>query len=296
MSRSARDSSRSLKARLMLGFGAVIALSALLAVYLIMTMGGIAQTTQDINERETALVDDADMVKYDLAVASRSLYAHIVSEDQARMTAIAAEVDEVVTATSALIDEKRLVWADDAEMSALFGELDENYTAMQGVWGEIIALSAAGDPDGAAALMGGPAYLATLETSERLSQEASERRADAVGGAASTSASSRTMAIAGLVLMAAVGMGIAFFLAKKVSGQVGESAETLRASSDELSAASVQVSAAAAEAAAQANAVSAATEQVSANVSTVATAMEEMNSSVREIASSAQEASTVTDA
>jgi uncharacterized coiled-coil DUF342 family protein len=292
----ARTTQRSLQTRMMLGFGAVIGVAALLATYLIVTMGGIAQATQDINARETALVDDADSVGYGLAVASRSLYAHIVSDDPARMAEIEGQIDEAVIAADATIDRNREIWSDDTEMSALFQQLDENYAAMQVVWEEIQALSAAGDPEGAAALMGGPAYLATLASAEELVQEASARRSEAVDGAAATASSSRWMAIAGLVAMAAVGLGIAFWLARKVSSQVSANAEALRHSSTELSAASTQVSAAAAEAAAQANSVSAATEQVSANVHTVATAMEEMNSSVREIATSAQEASNVTDA
>jgi methyl-accepting chemotaxis protein len=290
-----RTTQRSLKTRMMLGFAAVIALFSALAVYLIVTMTGISQTTQTINDRETVLVDDADAVKYDLAVASRSLYAHIVSDDPAEMAQIESEVADLVDEVTTLIRENRQVWADHAEMAAIFDRLDESFTAMQAVWDEILALSAAGDPEGADALMGGAAYLTTLDTSEELVQAATARRADAVDGAAAAASSSRTMAIVGLVLIAGAGLGIAFWLARKVSAQVSDNARSLGHSSDELSAASVQVSAAAAEAAAQANAVSAATEQVSANVQTVATAMEEMNSSVREIAGNAQEASGVTE-
>jgi methyl-accepting chemotaxis protein len=72
-----------------------------------------------------------------------------------------------------------------------------------------------------------------------------------------------------------------------------ESAATLAASSEELSATSTQMGASAEETAVQANSVSAAAEQVSANVNTVAASAEEMSVSIREIAANATEAAGV---
>src|SRR6056297_265663 len=291
-----RTTQRPLKARMMLGFAAVIALMAALAAYLIVQMTGIAGLTQDINDRETVLVDDADAMQFAIVSASRDLYAHIVSDDASQKAALETSVDAAIDHVEQLRADTAAAWADDAGISGLVDQFDTNFTAMQGEWDTIIERSDAGDAAGAIELMGGTAFLTTVDLAEEIVGAASERRASAVDGADSTAGSTRTISMLLLVVIAAAGLGIAFWLARKVSAQVGDSADTLRSSSDELSAASVQVSAAAAEAAAQANAVSAATEQVSANVSTVATAMEEMNSSVREIASSAQEASTVTDA
>lgn len=70
-------------------------------------------------------------------------------------------------------------------------------------------------------------------------------------------------------------------------------AQSLSASSEELSSVSTQVSSAAEETASQANLVSAAAEQVSKNVGTVATGSEEMSASIREIAKNASEAAKV---
>ena len=72
-----------------------------------------------------------------------------------------------------------------------------------------------------------------------------------------------------------------------------ESAATLAASSEELSATSTQMGASAEETSVQANSVSAAAEQVSANVNTVAASTEEMSASIREIAANATEAADV---
>ncbi|HSL59023.1 MAG TPA: MCP four helix bundle domain-containing protein, partial [Acidimicrobiales bacterium] len=291
-----RTTQRPLKTRMMLGFATVIALMVGLAAYLIIQMTSIAALTQEINEHETALVDDADGMQFAIVTASRNLYAHIVSDEPAEKARLETEIRAATAAIEELRGTTASEWTDDAEVSGLVDQFGTSFAAMSEVWDSIIERSDAGDAAGAIELMGGQAFLTTVDLAEQIVGAASERRTSAIDGAEATAGSTRTLSIVLLLAIAAAGMAIAFFLAKKVSGQVGESAETLRASSDELSAASVQVSAAAAEAAAQANAVSAATEQVSANVSTVATAMEEMNSSVREIASSAQEASTVTDA
>ena len=74
---------------------------------------------------------------------------------------------------------------------------------------------------------------------------------------------------------------------------MAESATTLSASSEELSAVSGQIASSADETSAQSGVVSAAAEQVSRNVQTVATGAEEMGASIREIAQNANEAARV---
>ncbi len=80
---------------------------------------------------------------------------------------------------------------------------------------------------------------------------------------------------------------------KNLLSNVSQSATSLAAAAEELTAVSQSMSASAEQTSAQANVVSAASEQVSFNVSTVATGTEEMSSSIREIASNAAEASKV---
>jgi methyl-accepting chemotaxis protein len=78
-------------------------------------------------------------------------------------------------------------------------------------------------------------------------------------------------------------------------GAVADTANTLAASSEELSTTNQQVATAAEETGAQATAVAAAAEEVSTNVQTVAAGSEEMSSSIREIAHSSSEAARVAD-
>jgi methyl-accepting chemotaxis protein len=74
---------------------------------------------------------------------------------------------------------------------------------------------------------------------------------------------------------------------------VGENANQLAASSEELSATSQQIAAAAEETSAQAGAVSTAAEEVDVNIATVAASSEEMGASIREISANSSEAAKV---
>jgi methyl-accepting chemotaxis protein len=77
-----------------------------------------------------------------------------------------------------------------------------------------------------------------------------------------------------------------------ISGVV-ETAQTVAAAAEELSAANAQVAAGSQETSAQAGVVAAAAEQVSRNVQTVAAGAEQMGASIREIAQNANEAAKV---
>ena len=81
-------------------------------------------------------------------------------------------------------------------------------------------------------------------------------------------------------------------LREVVSG-VAQTATTVAAAAEELSAANSQVAAGAEETSAQAGVVAAAAEQVSRNVQTVAAGAEQMSASIREISQNADEAATV---
>jgi methyl-accepting chemotaxis protein len=80
---------------------------------------------------------------------------------------------------------------------------------------------------------------------------------------------------------------------RETMGAMGDNAQGLASSSEELSAVSAQMTGSAEESASQANLVSAAAEQVSRNVQTVATGTEQMSASIREIAKSAHDAAGV---
>lgn len=79
----------------------------------------------------------------------------------------------------------------------------------------------------------------------------------------------------------------------RIEKQIEGTAQTLAASSEELTAVSTQMSANAEETSAQANVVAAAAEEVSKNIETVATAAEEMSASIKEISSNTTEAAKI---
>ena len=92
------------------------------------------------------------------------------------------------------------------------------------------------------------------------------------------------------------GLGTALVELRDLVGGVVQTAQTVAASSEELSAAGTQVAAGLEETSAQAGVVAAAAEQVSRNVQAVAAGAEQMGASIREIAHSATEAARVATA
>jgi len=91
------------------------------------------------------------------------------------------------------------------------------------------------------------------------------------------------------------GLVIAQDALRDVITGVRETAETVAAAAEELSAATSQVTAGSEETSARAGVVAAAAEQVSRNVQTVAAGAEEMGASIREIAQNANDAAKVAD-
>ncbi|HEX8630733.1 MAG TPA: methyl-accepting chemotaxis protein [Catenuloplanes sp.] len=87
------------------------------------------------------------------------------------------------------------------------------------------------------------------------------------------------------------------FLAKIVGTvrAVDESANSLAAASEQMSANAAQIAATADEASARAGVVAGASEELSSNIQTVAAGSEQMSASIREIATSASQAATVAD-
>jgi methyl-accepting chemotaxis protein len=91
----------------------------------------------------------------------------------------------------------------------------------------------------------------------------------------------------------AVALNAAMGRLRETMSAMGNNAQGLASSSEELSAVSSQMTGSAEESATQANLVSAAAEEVSRNVQTVATGTEEMSASIREIAKNAHDAAGV---
>jgi methyl-accepting chemotaxis protein len=112
---------------------------------------------------------------------------------------------------------------------------------------------------------------------------------------AATGDLTQEVAVRGEDAIGRMGEGLARFFTslRKTISQIGNNAQCLAGSSEELTSVSTQMSANAEETSAQANVVSAASEQVSKNVQTVATAAEEMTASIKEIAKNAAESARV---
>ncbi len=105
----------------------------------------------------------------------------------------------------------------------------------------------------------------------------------------------RPVTVAGTDAIGRLGEGLDRFLTdlRGSMANIGQTAQTLAAASEEMTGTSRSMTATAEESASQTHAAAAASDQVSRNVQTVATGTEEMGSSIREIAGTASEAAQV---
>ena len=135
---------------------------------------------------------------------------------------------------------------------------------------------------------------------EREQAEDLKRKVDSMLAVVSAAASgdlTREVTVNGNTAIGQMGLGLKNFLSdlRASISSIGKNAETLAASSTQMSSVSQQMASNAEETSAQAGVVSAASEQVSKNVQTVATGVEEMNASIREIAQNANKAARVAE-
>ncbi|GEM_PF-1250319 len=105
----------------------------------------------------------------------------------------------------------------------------------------------------------------------------------------------RPVTVAGTDAIGRLGEGLSRFLTdlRGSLANIGQTAQTLAAASEEMTGTSRSMTTTAEESASQTHAAAAASDQVSRNVQTVATGTEEMGSSIREIAGTASEAAQV---
>lgn len=140
--------------------------------------------------------------------------------------------------------------------------------------------------------------IAEAQERERQQTEELKAKVDNILGVVNAAAAgdlTQEVTVAGADAVGQMGEGLGRFFndLRKSIGAIGQNAQQLASSSEELTALSQQMGSNAEETSAQANVVSAAAEQVSANVQTVATGAEEMSASIKEIAKNAAEAARV---
>jgi methyl-accepting chemotaxis protein len=142
------------------------------------------------------------------------------------------------------------------------------------------------------------AFLKTTAEREREQAAALQTKVDellTVVGAAAEGDLTQTVTVSGDDAIGQMGEGLArFFESLRASiGDIGQHAQTLAGSAEELTAVSREMRATAESTGEQANDVVGASGQVSANVETVAAATEEMTASIREIAQQTGEAARI---
>jgi methyl-accepting chemotaxis protein len=287
-----------LKAKLLLGFGAVTVATILLGIFLISELRAMSDETTALYEEDFLPVRNSMDVESDTVSAALAVDRYIDAETDDDRTAARELFDESVNdITGETLPALRDEVTDDSHEQAL-DTFEENFSQSVVTWEAAMALADEGDIEGAEDTS--PQAIAGTNTALEAINQAIDLNEARVAASAESAVedylSARSLSYTLLLIVAALTATGAWLLARSIANRVGSSARSVSGSADELVSVSAEMSATAEETAAQAGVVSAAGEEVSHNVTTVATAVEEMSLSIREIAQQAGEAARITAA
>ena len=280
--------------RLAAGFGAVILVLVGVASYTTVSTASADRQVEDLWSVNVANLESVATVQAALDSNRVDILRFFASPGEVSTAELRESVERNEAALSAEIAAMHERMDGDDGHGALqdFEAVNDD---LDPIVDSILDAVEAGDLEGAGA---------ALAAATPLSQEA-QVHLDALSEANSAAAHARydatqvlmdrmqVVAVVLAVLGVALAVAVAWWLTRRVSGEVDGAARDVEAASTALSEVSTRVGATSQETASQANVVAAAGEQVSSNVQAVATAVEEMSASVQEIATSSNDASQV---
>lgn len=292
-----------LRKQLLFGFGAVV---ALLAVVATIAVTGLSTQQSATNEVAEQLVETRESVRLRFLAADFNGWQTAYAFDTVRgidgatsdsapsraafLESTAAFEQELDALRAHDLTPQELELVDDtAGAFDEFMEYDE----------QIITLYRSGEPEDverASNIVTNEAFELfgrITDNGEALATSIEERSQESAAAASATGNTSRTLMLSVTAFGVLAAMAIAWLLSRSVTRKVAGSADAVTGAADDLGATSAQMSAAAEETATQAGVVAAAGEEVSQNLQTVAAAVEQLSASVSEIADNAGQASHV---
>ena len=281
--------------QLLSGFTLVIVAFAALLVFVVWQMAAVNSANEMVtvqNDQLDLTMDTSRQILYSNRAALNALVhegeqpwlGDAIQGNDERNARIAGNLDGIQT-----LAQSEQARAQAVRLQAAFDEVD-------GAWDQMFAAMQAGDLAEANRINDDvvPALAVEMATTvDEMLVWYDDLVEEATAEAQAIYARTRVLVIGLALAVAAGAFGLAFVLARSLSGRLSVNADRVDASALEVGTAADQVASVAEETSAQANVVAAAGEQVSSNVQTVATAVEELSASVREIAQSSSEASEV---
>src|SRR6056297_1767855 len=281
--------------QLLSGFVAVIAAFGLLLVFVIWQMAEVnaSKDMMTLQNDQLALTTDTSR---QILYSNRAVLTAIVYEGEEPWLGDAIggndERKERIEGNIAAIGE--LALTDTAQ--GMLQDLSTSFAAVDAEWDAIFVALADGDTAGAERMYeeNVPRIATDMATAvDDMIAWYTQMVDEATAEGEVVYERTRLLTIVFALIVAAAAVGLAFLLARSLSGRLSANADRVDGSALAVGAAADQVASVAEETSTQANVVAAAGEQVSSNVQTVATAVEELSASVREIAQSSSEASEV---
>jgi len=305
--------------RISVGFGAVIAITVLLSVFIYSGLRTIDHESTLLTEHAIPRMSEMGQLRFsDMVVL---LYRHTDSSDQAEMAGIEAKIKDIKEANTLHLEAARKI-PMSAEQKEADAEMEASRADFWPVYDKVIKESRLGTPEGNASahkmLAEELAPLANKETAlaEKMSRLAKENAEHESQGVMDAVSSAKTGIMIGLFLAVVVAAGITLLVVRsivkplaeavsvleKVAGgdlttevevhskdEIGQMLQGLKGMVGNLSKTVLEISGAAANVASGSEESSATSQQLSQGASEQAASAEETTASMEEMASSIQQ-------
>ncbi|MCC7087810.1 MAG: methyl-accepting chemotaxis protein, partial [Dehalococcoidia bacterium] len=227
-----------LREKLLAGFGAVIVLLAVVAVLGIMQLQSASNRTSAMYRENVLGVQHALAANVNMTASAREVKSAFLVEDRAERAALLAQAREEMARAKEATELYHSTFASQADAdqwASVEKEVDTVIAAREGV---VTLLEQGKDAEAAAAAA---AMGEMIKSMNQHLDDAGQYNADMASSskdaAASAASSSRTMMVSISVVAALAGFGIAFWLARSISGAASQAA----AAADSISRGNVNV-------------------------------------------------------
>ncbi|MCL4232834.1 MAG: MCP four helix bundle domain-containing protein, partial [Dehalococcoidia bacterium] len=215
-----------LREKLLGGFGIVLALMAVVSVMGIMRLQQAADGTERLYRENALGILNAEEVNVHMIASAREEKRAFLEDDPAKRGSLIAEAREALADAAEHLQEYHVTFASEADAQQ-WAEVETKVKAVSAEREKVLVLLEQGKDEEASATAGKMA--ADVAEMNKVLSETGEYNArlaeDAKNAAADSASSSRNLLIGITLVAVVVGFGIAFWLARSISGAAKQAAD-----------------------------------------------------------------------
>jgi nitrogen fixation/metabolism regulation signal transduction histidine kinase len=214
----------SIRNKLLAGFGAVIAVLAILGVMALSQMGSINAGATSFNDDVVPSITVVDTASQDAEAVRSTQYQHVLAPDEATMNALQQRLAADTATVDGAVKRYRADMVSDAHDRAMIDAVAGAWRDYESATARVVTLSRTGHDQQATAILNGaaPAYQRLETALQRLVAGNRAAGQQVHRDSNSTFATAKTLTITLILLALAIGAAVAFALSRSISRGIGQ--------------------------------------------------------------------------